>query len=64
MSARPEFFKLDPIDRKVLFWLMDNVQEKSLKSWMYYIADDYRRNKDIELDAEKLYREVREGEGG
>jgi hypothetical protein len=37
-----EFFKFDAVDRKVLFWLMDHVNERNLKSWMEYIAGEYR----------------------
>ena len=54
-----EFFKLDTTDRKVLFWLMDNVPDKSLRSWMEFVAEEYR-SRNVFIDVEKLYREVRE----
>ena len=60
-NERLEFFKLDATDRKVLFWLMDNVDLKSLKGWMEYIASDYRE-KGIVIDAAKLYDETQRRE--
>jgi hypothetical protein len=56
-----EFFKLDPIDRKVLFWLIDNVPVKSLKSWLEYIAREYK-DKGIQVDPLRLYDEVQKKE--
>lgn len=56
-DERLEFFKLDEPDRKVLFWLMDNVDTKSVRSWIEYISRDYRE-KGILIDSTKLYKET------
>ena len=53
-----EFFKLDKTDRKVLFWLMDNVKPNSIKSWIEYVAEEYNATKGIYIDTEKLYKET------
>jgi len=53
-----EFFKLDEADRRVLLWLMDHVQSKSIKSWLEYIAEDYWRRCLVKIDVDKLYKEV------
>lgn len=53
-----EFLKLDEIDRKVLFWLIDNVPTKSVKAWIEYISHDYVKRKAAPIDTEKLLREV------
>lgn len=57
-NQRPEFFRLEDTDRKVLFWLIDNVHEKVLKGWMEYIAGDYKRRKGISIDVARLYAEA------
>lgn len=53
-----EFFKLDPIDKKTLFWLMDNNPEE-IKSWVKFVSLEYRKLEKIKLDAEKLYEEIK-----
>jgi hypothetical protein len=58
-DEKHEFFKLDAIDREVLLWIITHVP-KSAKSWIEYIAQDYRKRKSILIDAEKMYEEVRE----
>ena len=58
-TERLEFFKLDEIDRKVLFWLMDNVHHRSVKSWMEYVANEYRE-RGIAIDAAKLFEETQQ----
>jgi hypothetical protein len=58
-QKRPEFFKLDEADRRVLLWLMDHVHLKSTKSWIEYIVEDYHR-RGIKIDAKKLYNETQE----
>jgi len=55
-----EFFKLDEADRRVLLWLMDHVQPKSIKSWLDYIAEDYWRRCSVKIDVVKLYREIQD----
>jgi len=59
MEQRPEFFKLDEIDRKVLFWLIDHVQLGTVKSWIEFIAEDYKQNRSVEIDVEKLLNEIK-----
>lgn len=54
-----EFFKLDETDRKVLFWLMDH-HKKAIRSWIEFIAKDYKRRRSIEIDTRKLYSEMQE----
>lgn len=51
-----ELFKLDPIDQKTLFWMMDNKPD-SVRSWINYISRTYSRNRTI-VDAEKFFNEV------
>ena len=53
-----EFFKLDQIDRLVLIWLIENVEPSAIKSWINFIAEDYKRRKSIEIDTEKLFYET------
>ncbi len=50
-----EFFKLDPIDKQTLFWLMDN-KPSEIESWIKYVARDYC---EIKLDPEKLFEEIK-----
>jgi hypothetical protein len=57
-EERPEFFKLEDSDRKVLAWLKDHVNPKSVRSWMEYIASDYKRRKDVIIDIDKLFKET------
>jgi hypothetical protein len=57
-EERPEFFKLEDSDRKVLAWLKDHVNPKSVRSWMEYIALDYKRRKNEIIDVDKLYSET------
>jgi len=52
-----ELFKLDITDRKVLFWMMDHSPD-SLRSWIEYIATQYKsKGKDL-IDAGRLFQEV------
>jgi type II secretory pathway component PulM len=53
-----EFFKLDEIDRKVLLWLLEHVPQKSVIAWLEYIATQYRQEKSIQIDIDKVYTEV------
>lgn len=62
MSDTSELFKLDPIERKVLFWLKDNADMKVVRSWIDYVVEEYRKGRDISIDAEKLYMEMVENE--
>jgi hypothetical protein len=56
-NGKHEFFKLDAIDREVLLWIITNVP-KSAKSWIEYIAEDYRKRRAIVIDTEKMFEEV------
>lgn len=53
-----EFFKLEHVDRLVLIWLIENSEETVIKGWIKYVAEDYKRRKSIEIDAEKLFIET------
>ena len=57
-EERPEFFKLDDSDRKVLAWLKGHVQPNAIRSWLEYIAVDYKRRKNVDIDTEKLFNET------
>lgn len=52
-----EFFKLDEIDRKVLFNLQET-NPKSIRSYVDHLVGEYRKKKKIELDGEKLIQEL------
>lgn len=56
-ESRLELFKLDPIDQKTLFWMMDNKPD-SVRSWINYISNTYKRNRTTVIDAEKFFNEV------
>lgn len=58
-----EFFKLDEIDRKVLLWLLSHVPQKSVVAWLEYIAIQYKQEKSILIDIDKVYAEVEESAG-
>jgi hypothetical protein len=58
-----EFFKLDEIDRKVLLWLLSHVPQKSVIAWLEYISVQYKQEKSIQLDLDKIYAEVEESTG-
>lgn len=53
-----EFFKLDEIDRKVFLWLMTHVPEKSIQAWVTFIAEEYRRSKAVQIDGERMLKEM------
>jgi hypothetical protein len=55
-----EFFKLDEIDRKVLLWLLSHVPQKSVIAWLEYTSGQYKQEKSIQLDLDKIYAEVEE----
>ena len=59
-EERPEFFKLDETDRRVLIWLMTRVKPKAIKNWIDFIADDYKRRNAIIIDTQKLFIETQE----
>lgn len=54
-----EFFKLDSVDKKTLFWLMDNKPEE-IKSWINHVVKHYNRPEKNLINAERLYEEIRE----
>jgi hypothetical protein len=53
-----EIFKLDPIDRKVLFLDVLPNHSQSLLSYVEHIAQVYRESKGIEIDEIKLLKEL------
>lgn len=54
-ESKLELFKLDPIDQKTLFWMMDNKPD-SVRTWINYISRTYR-NRTL-IDPEKFFNEV------
>lgn len=54
-SSTDEFFKLDAIDKKVLFWMMDQ-NPQALLAWTQELARQQKYRNVI--DAGKLYAEV------
>ena len=56
-EEKSEFFKLDIIDRKVLFWLMDN-SPRSVDSWVDHIAGAYGKSSTLKIDSQKLRSEI------
>ena len=59
-KRRLEFFKLDEIDRKVLFWLVDHVKLNAVRSWLDVVGEDYRKRYGIVLNTECLFEEAKE----
>ena len=59
MEQTTEFFKLNEIDRRVFFWLIDRVNIKAIKSWIDYIEEEYAE-KSITINADLLFNEVLE----
>jgi len=57
MEQTPELFKLNEVDRSVLFWLIDRVKSKAIKSWIAYIEEEYKR-KSITINANLLFEEA------
>jgi hypothetical protein len=49
-----EFFKLNPIDKKTLFWLMDNKPD-GIEAWLKFISKQYKK---VKIDPEKLFKEI------
>lgn len=44
-NEKPEFFKLDAIDREVLLWTITHAP-RSLQSWIDYVAVEYKKKID------------------
>ena len=59
MEFESEFFKLDHVDRKLLFWMMDHTAD-AIPSWLEFVTEEYRSKKNIEIDRKRLQREVEE----
>ncbi|MBL0740344.1 hypothetical protein [Chryseolinea lacunae] len=55
---RTEFFKLETVDRKVVFWLVHHVPSAALRCWMDHTAEHYRRLKGVTIDVDRLFMEV------
>jgi hypothetical protein len=58
-NEKLEFFKLDEIDRKVFLWLLDHVPQKSIMAWIEYISEEYRRKRSVQINAERMYSEMK-----
>lgn len=55
-----EIFKLDEIDLRVFFWLVDNERLRhSLTSWLEFICIDYKRRRGISINIARLLEEAR-----
>lgn len=54
-----EFFKLDEIDRRVFFWLIEHVKLNSVKSWIEYIKNDYERRSSVLINQKRLLAEAK-----
>jgi hypothetical protein len=59
-EERPEFFKLEDSDRKVLAWLKGHVNPKCVMSYIEYISIDYKRRKNVDIDVQRLFKETME----
>lgn len=51
-----EFFKLEMIDRKVIFWMMDHSPD-AIRSWADQIESDYNR-KGKKINRSRLVAEI------
>lgn len=51
-----EFFKLEMLDRKIVFWMMDNTPD-AIRSWVEHIELDYYR-KGKKINRSKLLDEI------
>jgi hypothetical protein len=60
MDEQLELFKLDYIDRKVFFWLLDHTSRASIRSWIMFIAADYNRRGAATIDPEKFCKQAYE----
>ncbi len=60
-NEKLEFFKHDEIDRKVFLWLMARVPHQSIQAWVSFITEEYRRTKAVQIDGERMLKEM---EGG
>ena len=52
-----QILKLDAIDKKVLFWILEH-SPRALKSWLEYTEADYRKRKNIIIDSSALEAEI------
>jgi hypothetical protein len=59
MKSSIEFSKVDEIDRNVMAWMVIEAPTK-VKSWLDYLASDYKRKKQIQIDPEKLMSEIQQ----
>ena len=53
---REEFFKLDHVDRRIAFWLMDNAPG-DIQAWVKDKKDEYAR-RSLSLNSNKLCEEI------
>jgi len=52
-----EFFKLDSIDKKVLFWMMDNDKD-AIASWTKEITEQYAKRRSVYINPKRLLSEI------
>lgn len=64
MEQPLEIFKLEPLDRKVFFWLLDNSSIATVNLWIEYVAADYRRRGIAKIDTTKFLLEAYEPNSG
>lgn len=60
MEQPLELFKLEPDDRKVFFWLLENVSISTMNFWIEYTAAEYRRRRLANIDTTKFLIEAYE----
>lgn len=63
MKEPLEIFKLEPIDRKVFFWLIDRSTISTVSWWIDHIADQYGR-RGVRIDTTKFLIEAYEPNSG
>jgi hypothetical protein len=54
-----EFSKMDDADKNVLAWMVIEMPGK-VNSWLEFVAIDYKRRKGIQIDVDKLVREIQQ----
>lgn len=52
-----EYRKLDKIDLRVMFWMMD-YRPQLIRSWLEHIVSTYSYERRILIDLNKLYNEI------
>ena len=58
MQQDLEVFKLEPVDRRVFFWLLSNASIFTVSVWIEYTAAEYRRKRVAKIDTIKFLLEA------